>query len=806
MTDLVWKPLVAGLLEAVWIVDRGSLRILAANAAALKLCGRTEHDLVGSLITGLTGSPEDHFFWHDVSAGRADAICSLTRLAHADGSVVHVERSVNPLLLAGQHAVFLVSMLDRSQQQRAEDELEKLMAEIRATLDSASDGILVCGPNGAIRAFNQRFSKIWSVPDELLLQRDDEAVGLHLAAQVVDADGYRHRMAQIMADPLCQTNDLLLLASGRTVEQVTVPQLSRGRPIGLVFSFRDVTDALHAQAGIRLAAKVFESSLDAIFIVGPDFRIMAANRQCSALAGPLRANIGEAVMGLFENPDQDDLLTRVQCDWQRDGYWSGELWLLRDGAPSCPVQVSWVALLNAHGKLEQSVGFLRDLTVQRAATQRIEELAYSDALTGLPNRAMLAQRFEFALHIAKRDSASFAIMFLDLDRFKNINDSLGHQFGDEVLVKVAHRIQTCLRQVDTLCRVGGDEFVLFLHNASISAAEMVARRVLAEMAEPFALEDIGFSVNCSMGIAMFPQDGETLDDLIRHADTAMYRVKERGRGSFGFYQADMNVNLLARMKMEHSMRQAMAQGRFRLHYQPQLSLHTGHVLGVEALIRWTDPVLGPISPGVFIPLAEESGYIVTLGSWVLEEAVRQAARWHAAGMAVTVSVNVSALQFRQRDFVGEVANVLADTGLAPHLLELELTESILIHDAQEVLERLRALAELGVCLSIDDFGTGYSSLAYLKRFPIHKLKIDQSFVRGLPADEGDKAIVSAIVSMGHALKLKVIAEGVETEAQRHFLQQLQCDDFQGFLCSPAVSPADFELLLEKLTLDAPAAL
>ena len=298
----------------------------------------------------------------------------------------------------------------------------------------------------------------------------------------------------------------------------------------------------------------------------------------------------------------------------------------------------------------------RDLTERLDAQQRIETLAYTDVLTGLPNRLLLGQRVDLALRSAQRNGATFAVMFIDLDRFKNINDSLGHAFGDRVLMEAASRIQQTLREVDTLCRVGGDEFVAFLQEADAFGAEIVARRILETLAQPFVVDAVNFSLGCSIGVAMYPADGRTLDKLIQCADTAMYRVKERGRGNFRFYQPQMNVDLLSRMKMDHAMRLAMEQGLFRLHYQPQISLCDGRLLGAEALIRWTDAELGNVSPATFIPLAEESGFIITIGNWVMQEAVRQAAVWQRRGGRVVVSVNVSALQFQQADFVERVAS------------------------------------------------------------------------------------------------------------------------------------------------------
>ena len=432
------------------------------------------------------------------------------------------------------------------------------------------------------------------------------------------------------------------------------------------------------------------------------------------------------------------------------------------------------------------------------AQQRIETLAYSDVLTGLPNRLMLTQRVDMALRMAQRNGSSCAVLFINLDRFKSVNDSLGHALGDQVLIEVAQRLRGGLRDVDTLCRLSADEFVAFLHDADALGAEIAARRMLAALNQPFLVDAVSFSLGCSVGIAMGPDDGKTVDELIQCANTAMQRVKDRGRGNFRFYQPQMNVDWLSRIKMDHAMRQAMEQGLFRLHYQPQVSLVDGRLLGAEALVRWTDPELGYVSPATFIPLAEESGFIIAIGNWVMHEAVRQAAAWQNMGRSVVVSVNVSALQFQQVDFVEQVAHELRSAGLSPDLLELELTESILIQDANEALARLHALAALGISLAIDDFGTGYSSLAYLKKFPISKLKIDRAFVIGLPADESDRAIVSATIAMAQALKLAVVAEGVETTAQRDYLDELHCESYQGYLCSPALAGADFERLMGEL--------
>ena len=799
MNALPSRAWLEGLQEAVWLVEETGLQILHANEAAQRLMGVSLADMVGTSVLRLACTPQDVAFWGEPAEVLADGIHSHTSLLRADGTLVPVDRKVTRV--PGDdpaRTVFMVTMLDRSVQESTERELETLLSELRATLDSAADGMLVCNPEGTVRAFNQRLAQLWNIPGELLVERDDAAVYAHMVAQTMDSRAYVERMAALVREPMLESTDILTLRDGTVLEMRTVPQFIQGRPAGRVYSYRDITRQTEIQASLRLAARVFESSLDAIFIADSQHRILRMNPGCERLVGPsAKAFEGCVAASLFGGGSDAAFMEQVLLGWANEGFWEGELWLPRDNGTYCAVQLSWVALRDDEGRLVQSIGFMRDLTLQHAAQKRIEELAYSDVLTGLPNRLLLSQRVDTAIQGARQSDTGFAILFLDLDRFKIINDSLGHPFGDRVLQLVAERLQACLRQTDMLCRLGGDEFVIYLHGGDAVVAESVARRILDDMLKPFMLDGMGFSIQCSIGMALYPQDGATLDDLIKQADTAMYRVKERGRGSYGFYQPQMNANLLSRMQMEHAMRQALGEGLMAVHYQPQVHLATGRITGAEALIRWTDLEFGSVSPAHFIPLAEESGYIVTLGAWVMEQAVREAAAWMHSGTPIMISVNVSALEFRQPDFVERLTRLLAVHQLPPTLLELELTETILLQDAQEMEQRLLALAGLGIGLAIDDFGTGYSSLAYLKKLPIHKLKIDQSFVRGLPDDEGDRAIVSAIISMGRAMHIEVVAEGVETETQQAVLQQMQCDHYQGFLCAPGLPSQEFRAMLGK---------
>ena len=450
----------------------------------------------------------------------------------------------------------------------------------------------------------------------------------------------------------------------------------------------------------------------------------------------------------------------------------------------------------SHASVIGRVDCYRDITARIRAEERIEALSHTCALTGLANRLRLDDCLRSALATTRRDATPFAVLLVNLDRFGRINQTFGHAHGDRVLRDVAQRLAAGLREVDTVARSGGDEFVLLVQQADAGGAVAAAQRILAALQRPFEHEGSGYTVTASIGIALHPADGPEPTDLLRAADSAMREAKRGGRATYRLHAggagSEREAGLRQRMQLDHAMRQALAAGRFCLHYQPQVGIADASVQGAEALIRWIDPQHGVIAPGDFIPVAEASGFIVAIGDWVLREAVRQAVAWQGRGLAIRISVNVSALQFQQPGFVDGVVEVLARCGLAPQWLELELTESILVQDEREALRRLEALARLGVRLAIDDFGTGWSSLAYLKRLPVGRLKIDRSFIQGLPDDASDAGIVDAIVQMGRALRMEVIAEGVETEAQRRFLADAGCAQYQGYLYSPAVEPAQFE--------------
>jgi diguanylate cyclase (GGDEF)-like protein len=442
-----------------------------------------------------------------------------------------------------------------------------------------------------------------------------------------------------------------------------------------------------------------------------------------------------------------------------------------------------------------------------AAAAKDEQLYYQanyDALTALPNRLYFKDQLARRFAQAQREPQPFALLFVDLDNFKSINDSLGHAAGDEVLRQTAERLKQCVRETDTVTRLGGDEFTIILSQIrSTRDPEAVAEHVLHSMAEPFAIAGNEHFLNASIGIALYPEDGKSADQLLRNADTAMYRAKESGRGRFVYFEERMNVAALARVSLERDLRRAIEQGEFSLRYQPQLDLRSGRVAGAEALLRWDSPDGGERQPAEFVALAEETGLIEPIGEWALREACRQFVAWQASGIVLPhLAVNVSARQFRQKGFVSMVASIVRDTGIPPPCLELEITEGLLIDADNGVAAMLADLRRLGVTIGLDDFGTGYSSLAALKRFPIRTVKIDRSFVTDLAARDGAGAIAAAIVAMAHALRKRVVAEGVETERQASMLTRLGCDHLQGYFYSRPLTAAMLAEFVAKAAVEA----
>jgi diguanylate cyclase (GGDEF)-like protein/PAS domain S-box-containing protein len=537
---------------------------------------------------------------------------------------------------------------------------------------------------------------------------------------------------------------------------------------------------------------IFEDAVVGIFQITPEGRPLNINRALAQMhgfdsPGQFLAEVSNVAAELFVEPRQMLELSRALDE---HGVVRGvEVQVYRRDKTKKWVLATMRAVRDAAGNILFHEGTVEDITDRKRAEERVEFLAYYDALTGLPNRRLLQDRLAKALAAARRRSDKVALLFLDLDGFKNINDSLGHSFGDLLLQDVAERLRKWVRAQDTVARIGGDEFLIALTGAKdVPGAAIAAERIMDIMTAKFVIQGRSFTVNCSIGISIFPEHGADGETLIKNADAAMYAAKESGRNTFRFFSEDMNAQVVERLTLEHGLRTALDKQELFLVYQSQVELATGRIVGFEALLRWQHPELGLVSPDRFIRVAENSGLIIPIGEWVLRTACSTARQWQEQGFPpVPMAVNVSAVQFRQESFRELISRVLQETGLQPQYLELELIESLLLSNADVTLSVLRGLKTMGVKFTIDDFGTGYSSLSYLRQFPVSKLKIDRSFIQDVAVNSDDAAITTAIISMAKGLNLRVIAEGVENETQMSFLRTHHCDEVQGYYFSKPIT-------------------
>ena len=568
----------------------------------------------------------------------------------------------------------------------------------------------------------------------------------------------------------------------------------------VVMVIRDITQRKQQEAELRLWAKVFEGSNEGILVTDANLKIILVNKTYEKIMGFSEEEVlGVDTINVGTQLHSHSFFRNLVSVLKERGYWQGELINKRKNGEKFPTWYSISQVLNSDGQPENYIAIFSDISERKKSRERIDFLAHHDSLTELPNRALLNDRLEMAINTAKRRSEKVGLLFIDLDRFKNINDSLGHAAGDQVLRQTAARLSAAIRTDDTVARLGGDEFVVLLPRVrdERSLAE-VAIKLREQLLLPYILEDMPLHLSPSIGIAVYPDDGDTPSTLIKNADAAMYLAKEKGRNNYQFYTPVLNARTLDRLKLEYDLRSALEQGQFELHYQPQIIAGSKQLYGAEALVRWRHPERGLVPPNHFIPLAEEIGLIIPLGSWVIAEAARQVNAWQQAGIAdLVISVNISALQFHQAGFLAEVQSLLAVAGTKPSSIELELTESMLMSDMEVSIQVLQAFRDLGYRIAIDDFGTGFSCLNYLRRLPANILKIDQSFVRDMNSDGASLAIVSSIIRLAQSLGMETIAEGVETAEECAILADQGCRLMQGYHFSKPLPPAQFETWLQQ---------
>jgi diguanylate cyclase (GGDEF)-like protein/PAS domain S-box-containing protein len=580
---------------------------------------------------------------------------------------------------------------------------------------------------------------------------------------------------------------------GRTLwirDEARIVYDAHGRPLMRQGLMHDITERKRTEAALRQAAAVFSSTTEGVVITNANAEIVDVNRAFTEITGYAREEVlGRNPRFLQSRRHPPSFYRGMWTVIRKTGAWRGEIWNRRKDGEVYPGWLTISTVRDDKGNIVNYVGVVSDISAIKRSQEELDFLAHHDPLTGLPNRLLFNARLTHALEQARRENRMLAVMFLDLDQFKAINDSMGHAVGDQLLQEVAHRLRDRIRAEDTIARVGGDEFLLVIEELGVARdAGKVAHKLLECLANPFPLQEQELYVTTSIGISLYPRDGYDVENLIKNADAAMYRAKEQGRNNYQFYTQELTSSAYQRVLLETNLRRALEREQFSLRYQPQFCLRSRRLVGVEALLRWEREDEGTVLPGQFIPLAEESGLIVPIGEWVLRRVCEQMRAWQDAGVGIPrVAVNVSGKQINVPGFPDTVERILAQAGADPSLIELEVTENFIMRRAAHAIGVLERIKSFGVSIAIDDFGTGYSSLAYLKRLPIDMLKIDRTFVRDIPLDPNDEAIARAVIALGHSLQMNVLAEGVETQAQVDFLRREGCDQVQGFLYGQPVT-------------------
>ncbi|MGA7802038.1 MAG: EAL domain-containing protein [Gammaproteobacteria bacterium] len=665
--------------------------------------------------------------------------------------------------------------------------------ELHAMLDAAGAAIVAVDENFQVQAANDLANHLFS---------DDSGnvEGLcfcECAAHVCCRDGALERL--VASGEGSQSWDVVV--NGRDFHMMaTAFRVSDAEPAWLILIFTDITERKQDEEKLKQAAAVFDATAEAIIVTDRDANITAVNRAFTVMTGYAAAEMVGCNPRLLQSGRHDRAFyATIWKSLECSGHWQGEIWDRRKDGEIFPAWQAISAVRDEHGEVVTYVSILSDISVVKQSQEQLDFLAHHDTLTALPNRVLFNDRLRHAMDVSRRDGTMLGLVFIDLDRFKTINDSLGHPLGDKLLVQAAKRIQQHVRTVDTVARLGGDEFVILIeHLGSAQDVARLCQKIIDAFQQPLLVDGHELHLTMSMGISLFPRDGDDAATLIKHADAAMYRAKDEGRNVFQFFTQELSITAFERLTLETALRHALEFEQLELYYQPQYALADGRLVGAEALLRWNHPDLGVVAPDKFIPVAEENGLILPIGEWVLRQACADARRWRDAGyVSQRVAVNISAVQIQRGDIVAAVQKALHDSGLPAVALELEITESVIMQRPEQAKRVLHRLRELGITIAIDDFGTGYSSLSQLKRLPVDRLKIDRNFVRDVVTDGDDEAIVHAVIALGRAMHLEIMAEGVEESAQQHFLCEAGCHGAQGYLFGRPEPAPMFEARLEE---------
>ena len=785
--------------------------ILMANPALARILGYdSTHELQGrNLATDVYATEGERQTALQRFAANGYAIEEDLRWRRKDGTPIWVQLNAHAIDLQEGAEVYEGFVFDITERKLADQQIAAANAQRKAVLDAATRvSIIATDARGVITVFNSGAERMlgYGASDVIGARNITE---LHLDTELVQ---HARRLAFELGEKLNGFDVLVRRATREGLEErewtyigndgepvtvllsVTALRDEHGNLTGYLHVGTDVTERKQAEERLRQQSAAMTASMDGIGILDGRLDFTYVNDALAKLFGypTPQEIIGRSLCDLYEPPEQVRFITTIVPLVQQRGRWRGEATGLRHDASLFPQEISLTSIEGGG-----MVCVVRDITERTYAEEQIKHLAYHDALTTLPNRLLFKDRVTVAISHAQRHESRVSVLFLDLDRFKVINDSLGHNIGDQLLQAVAARVQSCVRDSDTVARLGGDEFTLLLPELTHAEdAALVAQKILEAVRYPFHIEGREFYITTSIGISVFPEDGPDAETLIKSADTAMYQAKEQGRDNYQLFNALVNAKALQRIALEHGLRRSLSHHEMAVHYQPIFDLRTGRITGMEALLRWTDPELGAIPPATFIPLAEAIGVMIPIGTWALRVACAQAKQWHDSGFdTLSLAVNLSVCQLQQPDLVNLVREILAETGLPARHLELEITESTAMQSPEASIRTLYELKRLGIRISLDDFGTGHSSLAYLKRFPIDTLKIDQSFIRDITRDPDTAAIVTAIIAMGHSLRLKVIAEGVEFTDQATFLKRHDCDQMQGYLINAPMPAAELGAIL-----------